>query len=125
MIVDDERIALFVGERVDTVIVPPFTCMGIERGGEIIGGVVFNHFTGFDTHITVAGRGWTKGFFAEVGHYVFDQLQCLRMTAVTEQIEVVRLAERLGGEIEGMMRNHFGPGRDAYIVGMTREDWKY
>lgn len=125
MIVDDERVARFVGERVGTIILPPFTCMGIERDGEIIGGVVFNHFTGFDLHITVAGKGWTKGFFAEVGHYVFDQLQCLRMTAVTEQFEVVRLAERLGGEIEGMMRNHFGPGRDAYIVGMTREDWKY
>lgn len=124
-IVDDARVAAFVGERVDTIICPPFTAMGIERNGEVIAGVVFNVFTGSDVHVTVAGTGWTKGFFADVGHYVFDQLKCIRMTAVTEKPEVVRIAERLGGEIEGAMRDHFGPGRDGFIVGILKQDWKF
>ncbi len=125
MIVDDERVARFVGERVGSIIFPPFTCMGIERNGEITAGVVFNCFTGHDLNVTIAGHGWTKGFLAEVGHYVFSQLGCLRITTVTEQPEIVRIAERLGGEIEGLLRNHFGPSRDAFVVGILAEDWKY
>lgn len=125
-VVDDDRVPAFVGERVDTVIIPPFTAAGIEgRAGEIIAGVVFNHFTGCDVHVTIAGHGWTRGFIADVGQYVFGHLNCLRMTVVTEQTQVVRIAERLGGHVEGLMRNHFGAGRDGYLVGILKEDWKY
>lgn len=124
-IVDDARVARFVGERVGATVYPPFTAMGIERDGEVVGGVVFNCFTRNDVHVTIAGHGWTKGFLADVGHYVFDSLKCVRMTAITEQPAVVRIAERLGGEVEGLMRNHFGPDRDAYVVGILREDWKF
>jgi len=104
---------------------PPYTTMGIEIGGEVIGGVVFNHFTGSDLHVTVAGRGWTRGFLAEVGQYVFGQLHCLRMTVITEQPKVVRLTERLGGQVEGLLRNHFGAGRPAFVVGILKEDYPW
>lgn len=124
-IVDDERVARFVGERVGRVIVPPFTVMGIERNGEIVAGVIFNHYEVTDVHVTIAGRGWTRGFLAEVGHYVFGALRCERITVVTEQPEVVRIAERLGGEIEGLMRNHFGQGRDGIVLGILKTDYRY
>lgn len=125
MIVTDERVARFVGSRVDRTIVPPFTCMGIEREGEVVAGVLFNHFTGFDCHVTVAGTGWTKGFFADVGDYVFRQLKCERMTVVTQQPKVIRIAERLGGQVEGLMRNHFGPGKDGFLIGILKHDFRF
>jgi RimJ/RimL family protein N-acetyltransferase len=125
VIVTDERVARFVGERVDSIIVPPFTTMGIEHAGDVVAGVVFNHFTGPDVHATIAGHGWTKGFLADVGHYVFDQLKCIRITVVTEQPHIVRIAERLGGEVEGLLRSHFGQGRDGFLVGILKEDWKF
>lgn len=121
----DERVAKFVGERVNSIIAPPFTVMGIESQGEVIAGVVFNNFERYDVHATIAGRGWTRGFLADVGHYVFDQLKCVRLTVVTEQPKVVRLAERLGGQVEGLMRSHFGAGRDAYLIGILKQDWTY
>jgi len=124
-IVDDERVARFVGERVGRVIVPPFTVMGIERNGEIVAGVIFNHYEVTDVHVTIAGHGWTRGFLAEVGHYVFGALRCERITVVTEQPEVVRIAERLGGEIEGLMRSHFGQGRDGIVLGILKTDYRY
>ena len=99
--------------------------MGVERGGEIVAGVLFNHFEGADVHITVAGRGWSRGFLRAVGEYVFDQLDCERMTAITEQHDVADLAMRLGAEVEGCLRNHFGYGRDGIVLGILREDWKY
>lgn len=125
IVVTDERVARFVGERVGQVIVPPFTAMGLEKAGEIIAGVVFNHFEGFDVHVTIAGHGWTKGFLADVGQYVFDQLKCLRITVITEQPKVIRIAEKLGGEIEGRLRNHFGPGRDGYIIGILKSEYRF
>lgn len=104
-------------------IVPPFTVMGIERDGEIVGGVVFNNYTRHDVHMTVAGFGWSRGFVREVGRYVFGRLGCRRITVITEQPKVVALAERLGGKVEGLLREHFGDGRPGYLVGILKEDW--
>lgn len=125
MIVTDDRIAAFVAKTCGVVINPPYTLMGIEHGGQIIAGCVFNHWTGFDIHMTAAGRGWTKGFLADVGAYLFDQLRVRRVTVITEQPKVVRLTERLGGQVEGLMREHFGPGRDAFVLGILAKDWAY
>jgi RimJ/RimL family protein N-acetyltransferase len=125
MIVTDDRVAAFVAGACGVDFIPPWTCMGIEKDGEIIAGVVLNVFEGADVHMSAAGSGWTRGFLADFGNYVFDQLQCERVTAITEQPKVVRLAERLGGEVEGLMRNHFGKGRDAFVIGILKEDWKF
>lgn len=125
MIVTDERVARFVGSQVNRTIFPPFTAMGIERNGQVIGGVVFNCFTGHDVHVTVAGQGWTKGFLADVGQYVFGTLKCARMTIITEKPNVIRIAERLGGEIEGMMRDYFGKDRPAFLIGILKDEYRW
>lgn len=124
-IVSDERVARFVGESVGRIIYPPFTCMGIEVNGEVVGGIVFNCYTQTNIEGTIAGRGWTKGFLAEVGHYLFDQLKVCRVTATTEQPKIVRLVERLGGQVEGCLRDYFGPGRDGYVCGILASEWKF
>lgn len=124
-IVSDDRVPRFVSEKVGQGFVPPFTCMGIERDGEIIAGVLFNCFEGKDVHVTIAGSGWTKGFLADVGQYVFGALKCERITVQTEQPKIVRIAERLGGKVEGLKRNHFGAGRDAYIVGILSSEYRF
>lgn len=123
MIVTDIRVARFAESALGQPIIPPFTCLGIERGGEIIAAAVFNGFTGPDIHMTVAGRGWSRAFLRAVGDYVFVQLGCLRISAVTEQPKVVALAERIGGRVEGRMRNMFGRGRDGVMIGFLKEDW--
>lgn len=125
MIVTDDRVARFVGERVGAIIFPPFTAMGIERDGEIIGGAVFNCFTGHDVEATVAGRGWTRAFFKAVGAYVFDQLGCVRMQFTTDQETVAALAERLGGKREGVLRDKFGHGRDGIVIGVLAQEYRF
>jgi RimJ/RimL family protein N-acetyltransferase len=124
IIVIDDHVARFVGERCNTIIYPPFTAMGIERDGEIIGGVVFNCYTRFDIAVTVAGHGFTRRFVRAVGNYVFDQLGCLRLSITTEQDQVVDFAKRLGAQTEGRKRNHFGRDRHGIVLGILKEDWK-
>lgn len=125
MIVSDERVAKFVSDRLGFGLCPPFTAMGIERDGEIVGGVVFNHFEGADCHVSVAGCGWTRAFLKAVGVYIFDQLGCERMTAVTADEVTATFAERLGGQHEGILRNHFGPGKNGLICGILASEWKF
>lgn len=125
MIVADERVARFISERLGFSFCPPFSVMGIERDGEVVGGVLFNHFEGSDVHVSLAGEGWNRAFIEAVGRYVYDQLRCERMTAVTADPAVIDYARRLGGEVEGSLRSHFGPGKDATIVGILREDWRF
>ena len=125
MIVTDERVARFVGERCGTIIYPPYTCMGIEREGKVTAGVVFNSFTGNDVAVTVAGGPFNRGFIVAVGKYVFERLGCLRVSITTGQPKVIRIVHRLGGQTEGTKRNHFGKGRDGTVLGILREDWKF
>lgn len=125
MIVTGEWPARFLSEQLGFALCPPFVAIGTEKDGEIINAVLFNHFEGADVHVSVAGRGWTRTFLRAVGTYVFDQLMCERMTAITACDEVVRFGQRLGGQIEGRLRNHFGNGRDATVVGVLREEYRY
>lgn len=125
MIVTDDRVARFVAERIGKSPCPPFTVMGIERDGQIVGGCLFNQFEGADIHVSAAGKGWTLPFLRAVGEYVYRQLGCERLSLTTESEEVARYAERLGGKREGVLRSHFGRGRDAIIIGVLREEYAY
>ncbi len=124
-IVTDERVARFVGERVGSIIVPPFVAIGVEKAGEVVGGVVFNCFTGSDVEMTVAGepKAFTRGFYRAVYRYVFDDLKANRISITTENHHVVTLAERLGAKVEGIKRNCFGEGRDGFILGILKKEW--
>jgi hypothetical protein len=125
VIVADDRAARFVSDALGVGFCPPWTAMGIERDGVIVAGALFNVFEGADVHVSVAGKGWTRAFLRAVGVYVFGTLGCGRMTFVTENETVARLAQRLGGQLEGRMRSHFGPGRDAILIGVLRDEWRY
>lgn len=125
MIVTDDRVARFVGERVNAIIYPPFTCMGIERDGSIVAGAVFNCFTKHDIEVTVAGHGWTKGFLKAVGEYVFRQLGCVRLQITTEQEAIARVSERMGGKREGLLRDKFGTGRNGIVLGILKSEYKF
>lgn len=126
MIVANEEVAKFVSEGLGFGAYPPYTCMGVERDGEIIGGVIFNCFeNGTDVQVSVYGQGFGKEFLKEAGRYVFDQLNYSRFTVKTEKEYVAKLAEKLGGKREGILRSHFGAGRDAILIGVLRDEYRF
>jgi hypothetical protein len=127
MIVSDNRVALYVGQRNGRVIIPPFTAMGVERNGEIVAGAIFRNFNGSDIDVLVVGEvaAFTPLFVRSIGRYVFDQLGCCRLSMTTNQIRVVELAQRLGAKVEGLKRDGFGPGNDAVLLGVLRSEWKF
>lgn len=126
MIVANEEVAKFVSEGLGFGAYPPYTCMGVERDGEIIGGVIFNCFeNGTDVQVSVYGKGFGKEFLTEAGRYVFDQLNYSRFTVKTEKEYVAKLAEKMGGQREGILRSHFGSGRDAILIGVLKDEYRF
>lgn len=125
MIVSNEAVARFVSAELGVSITPPYSTLGIERDGRIVAGVIAHCFEGPNVHCTAAGKGWTRGFIEAVGLYIFTQLGCERITVTTESEAVAKLACRLGGQIEGLMRNQFGRGRDGILVGILKDEWRY
>lgn len=122
MIVDGERVALWLSERLGFALCPPYYAVGEEVDGEIVAAILLNNFEEHDVHVTVAGRSWSRRLLIALHDYVFGQLGVLRATFLTEQPKVVEYAKRIGGEIEGRMRNHYGVGRHATVIGLLRED---
>lgn len=97
--------------------------MGWERDGGVAYGLLFNCFEGAAVHVTAGGTGWGLQFLRAVGDYVYGQLGCERMTFTTEQPRVINYVQRLGGKIEGRLRNQFGAGRDGIVVGILRDEY--
>ena len=125
MIVTDNRVAAFIADGLKYPLCPPYSFMGWERDGAITGAALFNCFEGPDVHVGAVGTGWTRGFLKAVGDYVYRQLGCTRMTLTTESETVARYAERLGGKREGVLRSHFGPGRDGIVIGVLKSEYLY
>lgn len=125
MIVSDERVVRFLNEKLNRPLYPPFTVMGIERDGDVVAGVLFNGFNRANIDLSAAGTGWTPGFMRALGRYVFTQMRCTRMTLRTEHEQVVKFALRLGGKIEGVMRDYYGEGRDATVIGVLRKEYRF
>ena len=124
-IITDERVAFFVSQQLGVAFCPPLTCLGTERNGKVINGIIFNQFEGPNVHVSAAGAGWTMGFMRALGQYVYGTLGCLRMTLTTESPDVLAYAVRLGGSAEGFMRDYYGRGRDAYLVGVLRNEYRF
>lgn len=125
MIVTDDRVARFVAHGLGFALCPPYTCVGLEREGEVVAGVLFNCFEGASVHVTAYGHHWTPSIMKAIGRYVYQQLGCERMTLTTESRWVAFLACKLGGQVEGRLRSQFGKGRDGIIVGILRDEYRY
>jgi hypothetical protein len=128
LIVVGDRVARFVGERNEQPVIPPFTAIGVEKDGTITAGALFRNFNGCDIEVLVVGNGpasFPPSFVRGIGRYVFNQLGCLRLSMLTDQRRVIDLAERLGARIEGRKRNAFGVGKDAVLLGVLKEEWKF
>lgn len=125
MIVGGETVARFVSDGIGFGLCPPYAAIGVSQHDQITGGVLLNCFEGADVNATAYGSGWSREFLQALGDFVYSHLGCERMTLTTEQPEVVKLACKLGGVVEGCLRSHFGKGRDGIIIGILKDEYRY
>lgn len=106
-----------------------YVCLGVERDGELIAGVVYNDYRKHSIHASIAStdprwatRKTLKAFFS----YPFIQCGCGRITTYcgASMTSVRRFNERLGFTQEGLLRRGFGDD-DCIVFGMLKEECRW
>jgi RimJ/RimL family protein N-acetyltransferase len=129
-----EAVGLFLLERVPEVTSLPggYEAIGVARYGRLVGGCLFTDFTpcrdGATIQIWAAGHDWiSRRVVREMLGYPFRQLGCHRITALTgrHNRESRRLLQKLGFKFEGVARAGYGPGRDAFLYGLLRDEQRW
>lgn len=103
-----------------------FTAFGfVNASGALTGGCVFTGYNGTSIELSLAGRAAaTRGGWAAITHYVFEQLKCTRLQMHTNRRNkhtLRMLAGRLGVRYEGVARRYFGKD-DGIVYSMTVDD---
>lgn len=103
--------------------------IGVEKDGEIIGGVVYNlpSPTNICMHVASTEAAWmTKQFLFFAFAYPFLQLNKRRVTGLVpaKNLNAQRFDEKLGFKFEGIMR-HGDIDDDLIIYGMLKEECRF
>lgn len=128
---EDQRVAQWVGGKVDEVYHEGAAAIGLEEDGELIAGVVFDYYTGpsISMHVAaVPGKRWmTKDFLWRCFAYPFLQLQCSRITGLVrvDNLPAQKFDEHLGFKREGLLRKAAKDGTDYIVYGMLREECRW
>lgn len=121
----DETVANWVATHVGKTFHAPYTAIGVIDGeGTLRGGFVFTSFTGDAIEVSLAGRGCVgRGVWPGVLGYVFDQLNCARLSIHTRRSNkaVTKQAPKLGFKYEGVSRRLYGD-EDGIAYSIVRDD---
>jgi RimJ/RimL family protein N-acetyltransferase len=104
--------------------------IGMEDGGELIAGVVYNEWNQVNVNMHVASIGnrrWmTREYLWMCFDYPFNQLKVKRITAFIEDenTDAIRFDEHLGFKYETRMRDAYVNG-DILIYVMRRDDCRF
>lgn len=121
------RITEWCADQLNIGIYGPHQSFGIVEDGKIVGACVFHEWNRFDISVAVANtkRAWPRPFLRRLGQYAFDELKCVRATAVTrsDNRRAIRALSHFA-TLEGTRRRGFGDA-DALIFGVLKEEWPY
>jgi len=128
-----ERIARFVAERLqpgELVDWGGYSTLGLEIGGRLRAGVIYNFFSPPNICMSVAGEGrhWlTPEFLFSAFDYPFGALGLGRVTGFVSSSNLLSqdFAFHLGFCEEGLMRRALPDGSDLIIYGMLRENCRW
>lgn len=104
--------------------------IGFASSGHIVAGAVFNNFRGHDVNIAFASddpRWATRGNIRAVLHYPFEQLECVRITALTAKANKRsrKLLEGMGFVMEGVHPLGMDGKQTAISYGLLKENCKW
>jgi RimJ/RimL family protein N-acetyltransferase len=133
----DDMVKLIVmrglGQMTDPEEFGPSAALGIVRKGKIIGGIVYNEFTGWSCAVTTyvdgkSGPGWcSPATLCTLYTYPFCQLNCTRIEALVsrQNRSTRRILKHMGWTEEGCHPLRYNGTDDAISYGMLRQNCRW
>lgn len=127
-----ELIGKYVGEKCDATFAPGmfqgFAVLSDEN--EFIAAVVVSDFREHDCQLSCASESkftWRPHILKVIFDYVFNQLGCVRCTAISKITNKKARAflEHMGFQLEGKLRLGYDGVKDALIYGLLASECKY
>lgn len=125
------RVFDFMSRLMPIQMMPGMKCLGLERDGELVAGVMFEGFNGRNVWMHVAaipGARWmTKEYLRYCFHYPFNEMGVDRISGyVNESNEVARrFDEHLGFHEEARLKGAAPDGGDVLLYVMWRDDCRF
>jgi Acetyltransferases, including N-acetylases of ribosomal proteins len=104
--------------------------MVLNSKNDFVAGVVVANFRSAGCEISCASEtsaAWRPQVMRAVFSYIFDQLGCVRVTAITTKSNkrAREFLERLGFVLEGNLRRGYDGRRDALLYGLLRDECRF
>lgn len=105
------------------------TAIGLEKDGELIAGVLYDHFNhrSIAMHVAAVGKDWlNRDYLRACFRYPFIQLGVSKILGLVDSsnADARRFDEHLGFVVEAVVKDA-APHGDLLIYSMTRERCKY
>lgn len=127
LVMDNKGAKDIVEHELNTTVCDPFIGIRlVHLYGHDYGACIFNNYEGRDIHFTcVLYHSISLGDVRRISRYVFEQLRCERVTAITRESngKARRALRRLGFKHEGTLRGHYD-GDDGMVYGLLRTEQK-
>ena len=123
---NDELAKIAIENALNISIAHPFVGLVVTRGEDFSGALILNNFDRHNIDMTVLATGnWSMSDVRNIARYIFDQLDCKRITSVTlaNNKKAIHRLQILGFKREGCLRERFPQG-DAIAFGLLRSEQK-
>lgn len=122
----DVAVAGWVGEKIGAPIPPPYTAIGfLDRDGTLrVGFVFFRYEPNGNLDFTLAATApLQRGMLRAIGHYVFEQLGCKRLTSRprASNARQADMLKRAGFVLEARLKDYYADD-DALQFRLLRRD---
>jgi len=131
VISDPLRVYTYVSRHMPMQPVGGMKGIGLERGGELEAGVLYEGFNGQNVWMHVAaepGSSWmTRGFLRYSFEYPFNEMGVKRVSGYVSEGNAAsrRLVEHLGFKPEARLKQASEDGSDVIIYSMWRDDCRF
>lgn len=125
---DRDAVALWVAKRAQCPLTEGMQAIGYAKDGEIIAGVMYNHYTGkaVDASIVIEKMVVDRRFWEIIFDYPFNQLGVEKIICYVSSgnQKSLNLAEKLGFKVSGRIPDVYEDG-DMLIVTLVRQDCEW
>lgn len=125
------RVWNYVSRQTPVPLVSGMQGIGLERGGQLVAGALYEGYTGHNIWVHLAGDPggrWMNRQFLRAGFaYPFLQLGCRRLSGWVEasNAQARRFDEHIGFKLEAVLKGAGRDGDDVMVYVMWRDECRF